>query len=166
MKQPSLSVRQSILLLTMAAGLPVSPEDGDIMRLSACGYIVPEGPTGAWRLSDQGAIRSAHMTGYSEVFDSKATQAVLDFLKRADLKAWAKNLPITGDKAKDIHKLRQSIGEYVAQGSRLSLSAWGDKPTSEDVCGLLSYALADVARSELVDWDAVYELFRGVEIHG
>lgn len=166
MKQSALSARQGVLLLSMWAGFPVTPEDGDIMRLSACGYISPEGPQGKWEVNKAGEKRVLEMTGQHEVFDPQATQAVIAFLKRVDLKAWAKNLPIIGDGPTDIHKLRQAIGEYATQGARLSLSAWGDSPSKEDVCALLCYSLADVARSHLVDWSAVYELFREVEIHG
>lgn len=166
MKQSALSARQGVLLLSMWAGFPVTPEDGDIMRLSACGYISPEGPQGKWEVNKAGEKRVLEMTGQHEVFDPQATQAVIDFLKKADLQAWAKNLPIIGDAPNDIRKLREAIGVYVLQGSKISLKSWGPNPDDDDLCALLCYSLADVARSHLVDWSAVYELFREVEIHG
>jgi len=82
-----------------------------------------------------------------------ATKVVLDILlSKIDKEAWRKNLPLTGDRDKDIAKLQETFGRQLLTGSK-----WDPLKSeldSESLQGFFCYNMAQAAL-ETVNWDEV-----------
>lgn len=80
------------------------------------------------------------------------TRAVMTFLTKVDKEAWRKNLPVTGDPAVDVPKLKEAMVRYALEGSHRPI--WEPKNQAEE-CGALTYDLAKAAL-DTVDWEMVW----------